>query len=109
MFIRRGGERFARKQKQSLEEVNTYTKGYSSKIKVFTHHEIVDRIPEKLVSMITQMYEKSKLWKHANLWLSIYRFIVHNAFNHLFKNHLHLLFTFLFSLLLHCMQGIYPT
>lgn len=32
MFIRRGGERFARKQKQSLEEVNTYTKGYSSKI-----------------------------------------------------------------------------
>ena len=35
--------------------------------KISTHHEIIDCMAEKNVSVITQVCKKSKLWIHSNL------------------------------------------
>ena len=43
--------------------------------KILTHHEIIDRIAEQIVLVITQV----KLWIHSNLWrpsLS-FKFFIH--------------------------------
>ena len=32
-----------------------------------THHEVIDRIAEKIESVITQVYKGTKLWIHPNL------------------------------------------
>ena len=34
------------------------------KKKILTHHEIIDCIPKKVVSVITQVYTESNLWIH---------------------------------------------
>ena len=43
--------------------------------KILTHHEIIDRIAEKIVSVITQVRKESKLWIHPNLRRPHFSFI----------------------------------
>ena len=35
--------------------------------KSLTHHEIIDRIAQQIVLVITQVWKESKLWIHPNL------------------------------------------
>ena len=35
--------------------------------KILTHYDIINSIEEKIVSVITQVYQESKLWNHSNL------------------------------------------
>ena len=35
--------------------------------KILTHHEIIDRIAQQIMLVITQVCEESKLWIHSNL------------------------------------------
>ena len=35
--------------------------------KILTHHEIIDRIAEQIVLVITQLCKESKFWVHQNL------------------------------------------
>ena len=43
-----------------LKVINNYRK-------ILTHHEIIDCIAEKIVSVITQVCKETKLWIHSNL------------------------------------------
>ena len=42
--------------------IRTFALKKLKKTKVFTHREIMDRIPEKVVSVITKVYAEPKLW-----------------------------------------------
>ena len=42
--------------------IRTFALKKLKKTKVFTHREIMDRIPEKVVSVITKVYTEPKLW-----------------------------------------------
>ena len=52
------------KQKRTGGEGSTHTNVRSKKKSI--SHEIIDRIPDKVVSKIIQVYTESKLWIYVN-------------------------------------------
>ena len=67
---RGGGKGVAKKGENQMGKGVMLIGTYALKkvlIRVFTHHEITEGIPEKIVSAITQMSAESKLWIDAKV------------------------------------------